>query len=65
MKMKQSIFRTELSSKAITLIKKIIKAECMNVKIEIKDNAIGDTVITVKGSTAEIKVLRSIFEMVA
>lgn len=63
--MKQSIFRTEVSSKAIKTIKAIIKSEDLNVEISIKDNALGDTMIEAKGSSNEIRILRSVYNMVA
>ena len=62
--MKTAIFRTELSSKALALVKSIIKTEDLDLNISIAENALGDTVIKVKGSTAEVATLRAIYGMV-
>ena len=63
--MRKSEFSIEMSSKVINSIKKIAKAECLDVNISIKENALGDTVVVVYGSTEDIKNLRAIYNMVA
>lgn len=52
------------SGRAIKLIKKIAKSEDLNLNIEIKENAIGDTVIEVSSTAEEMRVFKDVYKMV-
>lgn len=58
-------FRTYANSRSIKMINDIVKAEDLNVKISIKENAIGDTMIIVNGDKEEVEILREVYNMVA
>ena len=62
--MKKSTFCTEFSNKALKLVKSIIKTEALNLGLQIKENALGDTMIEVTGNTNEIIAIREVYNMV-
>lgn len=65
MKTKKKITRFYYSNKALDLIRKIIKSENLkDLKFEIKDTTLGDTVIEVSGETEDVIILEQIYEMV-
>jgi len=57
-------FRTYYNSKTIVNTERIIDAEELNLKVTIKDDALGDTIIEVKGDKEEVKIFKQIFEMI-
>ena len=58
------VFRTYYNSRSISIIKKIVKAEDLDVAIRIFDDAIGDTIIEANGSKEEIAILKDVFKII-
>jgi len=62
--MKKSEFFAEMSSKAVTTFKAIIKTEDLAIALSTRETTLGDTLIVATGSLEDIKILRSVYNMV-
>jgi len=58
------LFTTYFTSATELLAKAIIETEDLNLEVREFDNALGDTMLEVKGSKEEIRIFIEIFRMV-